>query len=319
MLYNSDSPWASNAADAPPRKRLSPAAFTLIELLVVIAIIGILIALLLPAIQSAREAARRSGCANNMKQIALAIINYEGAYKHYPLCRSDSGKRSHGDLVRILPYLELSTIFRQYHFEANWNATTNSAAISNNVGTFVCPSVPVSGRNFVSDYVCNSCIATASNNAVVLQLIANKQITSRGDNSAANFDGIFREKFNKSGTSIGPKITRARDVVDGLSHTLLYFEDGGRPRYFKGRMAISNSTSSGALWADPACRINTDTVCNVSRLMNCNNNNEIYSFHSTGCNHAFGDGAVRFLSQEINTDTYVSLYTMAGHDKIGDY
>src|SRR3712207_7271238 len=90
-----------------------PPAFTLLELLVVIAIIGVLVALLLPAVQAAREAARRTRCANNLKQIGLALHNYEDAYKRLPAgtmgCCSPNGANW---AVAVFPFLELNTLFK---------------------------------------------------------------------------------------------------------------------------------------------------------------------------------------------------------------
>ena len=135
--------------------------FTLVELLVVIAIIGVLVALLLPAVQAAREAARRSQCTNNLKQIGLALLNYETAFKEFPSGRTGC-ERTTSDpscanasldgtsgFVPILPYLELQNVYDMFDFSAfvwqggngSWRSVgRNEEAVSQRPTVYVCPS-----------------------------------------------------------------------------------------------------------------------------------------------------------------------------------
>jgi prepilin-type N-terminal cleavage/methylation domain-containing protein len=122
--------------------------FTLIEILVVIAIIAVLIALLLPAVQQAREAARRTQCKNNLKQIGLALFNYESNYNQFPMCGLWYGD-SAGVLVNgtgwgqaILPFLDQGNIYNAFDpTQAIWSGATNQALIATKISAFVCPSV----------------------------------------------------------------------------------------------------------------------------------------------------------------------------------
>jgi prepilin-type N-terminal cleavage/methylation domain-containing protein len=133
-----------------------PKGFTLVELLVVIAIIGTLVGLLLPAVQAAREAARRAQCQNNLKQIGLAILNFEGAKRFYPPARADalpgypvtelgipapaSGAVAHGPGVFLLPFIEQTNLANQYDLKSHWSAAVNATVIATPLASFLCPS-----------------------------------------------------------------------------------------------------------------------------------------------------------------------------------
>lgn len=114
-------------------------AFTLVELLVVIAIIGILIALLLPAVQAAREAARRMQCSNNLKQLGLAMHNYHSAFNRFPAGRNDRGLSTFGALM---PFVEQDSAADRIDWTVSWNHVNNSEVIKVSVPTLQCPSDP---------------------------------------------------------------------------------------------------------------------------------------------------------------------------------
>src|SRR5262245_746128 len=146
-------------------KHRPPVGFTLIELLVVIAIIAVLIALLLPAIQKVREAASRTKCTNNLRQLGVAMHNFESSRGGFPPCRTSvnpppaiAPKGQHTWAPFMFPYIEQQAVYDRYNFNVAWNdatdtskGTTNSVVVTTPINLFLCPSAPA-GRvqtNFV--------------------------------------------------------------------------------------------------------------------------------------------------------------------------
>ena len=273
-----------------------PRAFTLVELLVVITIIGILIALLLPAVQAAREAARRAQCINNLKQLGLAILNYESQMGLFPPPYT-TDPYDHNMLTFILPFVEQQPIYDRYRWDRNWNATENQEARENDVSVFLCPSAP-RGRKWVSDYACNTYLSTAYD-----QLLSRGVIEARSDRY-----NLFKAPTKPMGVS---------DVRDGMSNTWALFEDSGRPQHWKGGKTVSGTTS-GAEWASVHSYYHVHILCPDSttgtQMQNCDNDNETYSFHPGGCNYLYGDGSVHFHANSMSPETYVSLFTASAGD-----
>ena len=267
-------------------------AFTLVELLVVITIIGILIALLLPAVQAAREAARRMRCTNNLKQIGLAFLNYESTHGVFP--PSHTRNPNHNVLAFILPYVEQQAVYDRYRFDLHWNATENQEAREVDIAVFVCPTAP-RNRPYISDYATCETIASSAYQPLI-------------DANAIEPRTFWDNTFQRNCVS-----TAVSDVRDGLSNTFMLFEDAGRPKkYVAGK--LQSGTISGAKWADVEAYFYVHDLCNNTQMTNCNNNNEIYGFHSSGCNYLYGDGSVHFHPDGINPEAFVSLFTMAAGD-----
>ncbi|GIX04371.1 MAG: prepilin-type N-terminal cleavage/methylation domain-containing protein [Planctomycetaceae bacterium] len=131
--------------------------FTLIELLVVIAIIAILIGLLLPAVQQAREAARRTQCKNHLKQIGLALHNYHDAHRTFPFAQMDTAK-GYSAISQLLPYLDQAPLYNQINFSLPYNDPANRPALMTELPVLRCPSDlvnPLSANGGAINYMAN--------------------------------------------------------------------------------------------------------------------------------------------------------------------
>ena len=234
-------------------------AFTLIELLVVIAIIAVLVALLLPAVQQAREAARRTQCKNNLKQIGLALHNYEGAFQMFPRARSvtlpdptaPSGSGSYGPsaFTVILPYLEQINLYQKIDVTRSALASVNmpptNSAYSTAIPIFLCPSSP---GNPTVDYSAE--LADSFNNFGISVIYPAGLIFGRTDYAPdAGMEADIPGINITAGASIiceppdGP--IRVAGVSDGLSNTVMVIEDAGRPGWYGNKGPASQPAIGG--------------------------------------------------------------------------
>lgn len=263
------------------------AAFTLVELLVVIAIIGILVGLLLPAVQAAREAARRMQCSNNLKQLGLAVHNFESARRQLPTSlRPPSNVASTGEQSRVsvltdlLPYLEQTAIYDRYNKAINWNQGTNIPLSQTRIPAFICPSNPdggvldtappgttpayIPGIASTTDYSPIFGIAPG----VFTQLLGIPAPDSYRD-PAEIFAGVnppytyVRGFFPKNATiNSGTGLQTSKgatfsNVSDGLSNTIAIAESSGRPFVYVKRKKLSGGN---ALTDTPANSSTTDRL-----------------------------------------------------------
>jgi prepilin-type N-terminal cleavage/methylation domain-containing protein len=292
------------------KARTTRAGFTLIELLVVIAIIAILIALLVPAVQKVREAAARTDCANNLKQLGLAIHNFIDVNKGFPPARTSIPTKQSW-VPFILPYIEQDPLYHRYRFDLNWNKAPNDmdpgGADQTQLAGLICPSVPVAAterggglHRGVTDY--------SPINDV-----------TRPNPFINPLPPDDKTRLGIMGADVRRRIS---EVLDGTSNTLLLAEDCGRENLWQ-MGSLQPGTVNGA-WANPGNEIaisgfNAATMTSPGACaINCDNANEVYSFHSGVAQVLCADGSVHLLSASTNINVLVALMTRNGGELIAN-
>jgi prepilin-type N-terminal cleavage/methylation domain-containing protein/prepilin-type processing-associated H-X9-DG protein len=328
-------------------QRTTRRGFTLIELLVVIAIIAILIGLLLPAVQKVREAAARMSCSNNLKQIGLAYHNYATANGVFPPsafydltpAASAGLPIAHGWAIYLLPYMEQNNIYTQYNMNQPFVTPGNQVAIQNSIKILLCPSAP-HGTPLYNDSIGFAGMSIPFTAAVADYApldginggtvpLLNSLGATPPYTSFASVRGAISVTIQGPAPLLAALGLQANNgtstilsITDGTSNTLLIAEDAGRPQLYILGKAVSGQTASGAGWGDPNAEYGLDGsnpstgsqpgTCPI----NCNNDNEVYGFHTSGANILFCDGSVRLVNSNINIVTFAAMITANGGEVI---
>ena len=298
---------------AMPRPSTLRRAFTLIELLVVIAIIAILVGLALPAIQHAREAARRTQCKNNLKQFGLALHVYHESHETFPpgwygLTGGQpdiSGMNGWGWGAHILPELEQTALAERLNFDVKVGDPLNATTRMQGLAVFRCPS-DVAPEHW-------TVVAAGTTNPLV-------------DVASASYAGVFGKDNLESCNGLPPGMpctsngafflnshVRFADVKDGLTTTMFIGEHQTRiaANWFY--------TWAGVIAGgdNPIVRILGDT--DVTPNHDSVHIGEFASYHSGGAQFTMGDGSVHFINSNIDLGIYRSLTSLDGHETVSDF
>lgn len=310
-------------------------AFTLVELLVVIAIIGVLIALLLPAVQSVREAARRMQCANNVKQLSLASLNYESAHQHFPAGFDGQAKTMWS--AYILSFMDQQPLYESLDLQGPWFAA--QGAPQNNVDALKvwlefmkCPSANV------EELLVDSATQTERVPSCYLAVSSGLLAHEAGEFPWAGMDGT-REFDESDGIFFANSETSFKDIKDGTSSTALIGETvpnqtisgidrggtGARADHWYIGSRELRDMSVGSSWnssdgseclGSTACPINAlwmgdETTIDEKEL-------SFGSQHAGGINMGFADGHVQFIGQSIETGIWSAIGTRYNEEVVGE-
>ncbi|MAX38435.1 DUF1559 domain-containing protein [Gimesia sp.] len=322
-------------------------AFTLIELLVVIAIIAILIALLLPAVQQAREAARRSACKNNMKQIGLAFHNYHDAFRTFPIGAQVPIYQANWR-VSILPYMDQANLYnsltqtpangRGYNTYNGWTgdggygtgAGSNEALNQVLVTPFKCPS---SATDPFYAGTANGISPGQSNGDLGMTMdyvgIAGAYTAAAPFNTNA-VDNTYYGVMAQNGMLQIGKSVLMRDCTDGTSNTIIVGEDSGVIAGVDYRKNLSGgwsghrgvSTSGGSGYGGGGVvtiRYSPNPKTKPAYTGAGFNNGPLTSFHVGGVHALLADGAVRFLSDNVDFNTLLALGAIQDGKVLGEF
>jgi prepilin-type N-terminal cleavage/methylation domain-containing protein/prepilin-type processing-associated H-X9-DG protein len=322
-----------------PRKRIG---FTLVELLVVIAIIGLLVAILLPAVQAAREAARRGQCVNNIRQVTLAMHNYHDAHKILPPARFS--KPQYGHMVALLPFIEEGNLSDIFDVTAvnGFADVKNQKAANTLISLIACPSDPEPGLvklrkssstgSKYGDFYTITGTTTDANDPTILTGYANDYWVNHQIDKT-NYVGS-----NPTPILVGGKRNFAV-VTDGLSKTILLMEKAGYDsHYMYGNRFLDTDLTldQPGAWGpwvgwcafklqgypsfgpDNPYPTNKSTPAGADCAVNCNNSQGIYAFHPGGAHIGMADGSAQFVTEELPVLLMLNLATKNGGESYTD-
>jgi prepilin-type N-terminal cleavage/methylation domain-containing protein len=347
----------------------SPRAFTLVELLVVIAIIAVLIGLLLPAVQSARESARRTQCMNNMRQIGLAFQVCHDTLKYFPAAmfsaqaasmtprpKGNPAGKEHSWRIQVMPFLEEKKAAETYDWKKDWfdmtsntkppnppkpvspdlgvRADCNLAVATQQVAAYRCPSAPARGT--ITQIPASSDSDSARRAISVLRAplgFTDYECMTGVKSGVLPAPDPYPTDAAGAGFLVKDAVTQQRQIIDGMSKTMLIVECAARPlTYRMGRPRLVPATGApwifdqGVGWADSLGPFKLDSIDTSKAAatnmkgaapgagvaMNATNEGECYSFHNGSMVAVFGDTSTRVITEGVDLRTFCAMITRAG-------
>jgi prepilin-type N-terminal cleavage/methylation domain-containing protein len=332
-------------------------AFTLIELLVVIAIIAILVALLLPAVQQAREAARRTQCKNNLKQWGLALHNYHDVFNVFPPALNHSGRynstafytttnrvQNTSGFVLLLPYIEQVNAYSRYDcnqtgslsnpygmtIAGNTSMNVNAAIIGMSLPALLCPSHPSGGEVSSSGITTQGDFYSRENARRASYAFATGSMTDYSAPHTAYGSDVRQGVFGNSGAA------QMRDFTDGTTNVIAIGESWGGARYKTsasyGPWGLSGTHTCCHLYtpSDSSAVLDATTIApyvnnfriNAAYANDAQKRQYAWGYgsgHTGGCQVVLGDGSVRFLSENIDALTFWRLTYLHDGAVVGEF
>lgn len=305
----------------------TPFGFTLIELLVVLAIIGVLVGMLLPAVQAAREAARRLECQNNLKQIGLGLANYESLYRRYPKGGSGVVSLTNPSILAqwqvswgtaILPFIESAPLYDSINHRQPYIHEDNLLPGQTLVSTYLCPSAPK--RELLRP---NGDTPNATLKYARTDYGGNYGERGLRCHPQTNCPNTYEMGGGGRGTlMLGlDKDIAARDILDGLSHTVLVGEapEGlhsiwiGHKNVFDQSVPLDARIGIGSSWipCHPTFSSKYGGFCDYGQ--------EFHSYHSGGAAFSLADGSTHFMSSELDIKILAAILSRAGGEIIAEF
>jgi len=308
-----------------PRRQF--AAFTLVELLVVLAIVGLLVGLLLPAVQAVRESARRMQCANNLKQIGLGLANYESLHRRYP--KGGAGVVSLTDPIvlarmrvswgtAILPFVEKAALYDSMNHQLPYLHPDNLQAGQTLIETYLCPSAPK-----------QELLRPNGDTPHAMQLFARTDYGGNYGERGLRCHPLTncQNNYSASGGGRGTLMLgqdhdiAAKDITDGLSHTVLVGESPeglhsiwiGHKNVFDQSVPLDARIRNGSPWAP--CH----PVFSSRRGGFCDFGQEFHSYHAKGAVFSLADGSTHFLTGTQDFKILAAMLSRAGGEVIGEF
>jgi prepilin-type N-terminal cleavage/methylation domain-containing protein/prepilin-type processing-associated H-X9-DG protein len=311
--------------------------FTLVELLVVIAIIGILIGMLLPAVQQVREAAQRTQCANNLRQLSLGILNYESAHSHFPAGAltspedDDLGNDGWGWGAQILPFIEQANL-----------ADSLNPGISNQPGVFKDAfrggSIVAGGETIIPTFRCPSSSlldrVPESNDRPAGAVVSDPRpwqpgyaVTDYKGNAGPANDGVLMRLFDaiRDDDGFGVVECEFSDIPDGSSNTVLIAESsypGRQGNDWPVWVGAMPDKSDESIFCKPGkigFSLNGWTGSGPSEWWTAPEDDLVWSFHPGGAQFGFCDGSVHFINENLSEETYFNLGSRLDGGTIGEF